>query len=308
MKYCSLALLAVGLYAQQSSTTTYTYDVNGRAHNAVSLTQGAAPGAAEKRQTTQNVNGRQVPIDDIEEKVISDDGKVRVVERLFKQYDANGRPGPPEKSRIETRKNSDGSTSVATLTYKADINGRLNVAERSVAQITKTADATTTSTMVERPDLNGGLALYEKREELRRDGNNGAYSESTTTLRPDGNGRLSEIAKTSVEKKVEGGAMVENAARYELGALVKQTSARTVKTGAGEQTVLDVFVAEEAGKVRSARETAPKLRERQIIDKSVTGSGSTETVSVQLPSPNDPGRLSNPKVVEQIVCTGKCTQ
>ena len=41
-----------------------------------------APGAGQKAVTTRNVNGRNVPIESVEEHVVSNSGGTRVIERI----------------------------------------------------------------------------------------------------------------------------------------------------------------------------------------------------------------------------------
>ena len=63
----------------------------------------------QRSQITRDINGRTVPVESTEERVLSDSGSSRVIERIIKRYDANGNPGPPERVRIEETKEPDGS-------------------------------------------------------------------------------------------------------------------------------------------------------------------------------------------------------
>ncbi|HYZ83975.1 MAG TPA: hypothetical protein VE621_06215, partial [Bryobacteraceae bacterium] len=144
--------------------TSYTYDVNGRPVPGATRSIDASPAETKRAETVRNLNGRDVPIQTVDQKVISDNGTVRVTERIVRRYDANGRPGPAEKTLIEERKNPDGSLNTSTTTMREDINGQMSVAERSITEARKSGDTTTTNTVVERPTLSGGLEVVEKRE------------------------------------------------------------------------------------------------------------------------------------------------
>jgi hypothetical protein len=313
--YCSIvfvSLLASRLPGQQQSAT-YNYDVNGHPVETVGGVQMKSASGSEKRDTVRTVNGRTVPVQSVDEKVISNSGGVRVLERIVKKYDANGIPGPPEKVQIEERKNPDGSGSVATTVLRGDINGNYQVTERSKAEIRKSGDTTTTNTIIERPTVNGALEQVEKTELTKRESNGGANAtENSTVYRRDANGRFFEAARASIEQTAHNGSSEENAAVYEAGPggqmqLVRQTVSRTVKTGNnGEQKEINVFEPALAGRVNEAGSSKPVLREQRVIAKSATANGAVEAVSVRRTSPSDPGRLGPAQKVEETVCTGKC--
>ena len=61
------------------------------------------------------------------------------------------------------------------------------------------------------------------------------------------------------------------------------------------------------GRVNGA-DSSPKLTERQIVTQSKAGDKVVETLAVQRPTVSDPGRLSEPKVIQEKVCTGACKQ
>ena len=100
--------------AQQTATSSGTFDINGRRVEGASSLVNQSPGSADRIETVRSVNGRSVPVESVEDKIVSESGGVKIIERVVKRYDANGWPGPPEKVHIEERKNSDGSVNMAT--------------------------------------------------------------------------------------------------------------------------------------------------------------------------------------------------
>lgn len=291
--------------AQQSQTSNLTFDVNGHPVEGATSMVSRSPGSADRIETVRSINGRNVPVESVEDKVISDSGGVKVVERLVKRYDAGGRSGAPEKVRIEERKNPDGSVNTSTSVLRADINGTYAVAERSVTESRKSGDTTVSSTVIERPTLNGSMQAVERKEDTRRESADGSVSENSTILRRDTNGRFAETARQVVEKTVSNGKIVENTATYEATSgqmeLVQQTVSKEV-TGSNQREV-DVF---EAGLLGRAGDNTPQLREQRLIEKKPTATGAVESISIRRPSPSDPGKLGIPQKVGEVVCTGKC--
>lgn len=307
VKYHALLFAASAVLAQQS--TTYNYDVNGRPVAGATRSVQGSGDATSRAQTVRNVNGRDVPIESVEQRVVSDRNGVRVLERIVRRYDANGRPGPAEKVTIEERKNADGSVNTTTTVMREDINGHMALAERSSSESRKSGDTTTTTSLVERPTLNGSLELVEKREATKRESAT-AVSENSTLYRRDANGRFGEAAREVKDVKIEGDRRQENTAIYEASpnggamTLLRQIVANSMKSGNKVDTEMNIYELETAGKAASPSDTKPKLREQRLIESSATGNGTTESVSVRRPSPNDPGRLGPPQKVEETVCTG----
>lgn len=296
MKYYALFATIAGLAAAQQ-TATYNYDLNGHRIESV--------GSHNSTTTIRNADGREVPLQKVEEKVISDDGTTRVVERIVRQYTTDGRPGPPEKTRIEERKSADGSLTTSTTTWKGDISGNLVLSERSVSESHTSADGSVVNTAVERPTINGSMEMVERRERVTRTSPN-SETENTTIYTLNTNGSFAESARSTVERTKQNGTMVENAANYELGKLVKQTVSTTRRQGDTEEVQEDVFLADTPGVVRAQGESRPQLQQRRLIEKTYSSAGSKEIVRMQQPVSGDPSRLGNPRKVEETICTGKC--
>ena len=292
-------------FAQQTVVSSGTFDVNGRRVEGASSLVNQAPGSAERIETVRSVNGRNVPVESVEDKIVSDIGGVKIIERMVKLYDANGRPGPPDKVHIEERKNADGSVNTATSVMRADLNGNYALAERTVTAAKKSGDTTNSNTVVERPTVNGLLEVVERKEVVRRETADGGMSQNSSVSRRDTNGRFGEAAKQVLEKTVSGGQTVENVATYEVRStgiqLIRQTVSKQM-TGSNQKEV-DVFESGQPGRVGDA---TPQLRERQIVEKTPTANGMVERISVRRPLPSDPNRLGSAQKVEEIICTGQC--
>jgi hypothetical protein len=292
----------------QRTNSTATYDVNGNKVEGARFSEVRLPdGGTDRRETVQNINGQRVPIQTVDEKVVSDSGGVRVVERVVKKFDASGSSGAPERVRVEERKNADGSTTTSTSVLRADINGHYAVAERAATVTRKSGNTTSSETTVERPTVNGSLETIEKKEEITRELSPGNTERTAIRSARDTNGRFSEVGKEVVEVKKTGDSTVENAAVYESTngqlELVRQKVSRSTKRGQNEDTVVDVFLANAPGQVGNSK---PQLSQRQVIEKQMTANGAVETISVQRPYGSDPNRLGPAQKVEETVCTGKC--
>ena len=109
---------AVLLSAQQSSVTNTTaVDINGRrVAEGPAVVHSKSDGRSETTELLQSVNGRMVPVQRVQERVLREDSSGRVVERVIRQFDQTGNPTAPAKEIIEEQKRPDGSsTSEATL-------------------------------------------------------------------------------------------------------------------------------------------------------------------------------------------------
>lgn len=269
-------------------------DINGRPMESVSTNQSRSGSYQLKR----NLNGRTVPLESSEEKVISDTGGVKVVERLLKHYDPDGRALPSERVRVEERKQSDGSIQTLTTVSRADVNGNYRVEERSNALTKKSGDRTETSTTTERPTISGTLEMVE-RVETQSQSSGGKTTESTTRYKRDSNGRFGELAKQTKEITTSNGQTTENVADYEntVGNLrmVRQVTTQSSPGGTKE---VSVFTPNNEGKMQ--------VSYQQVIEKKPTTDGAVETTTIRVAEPRDPGKLGPPRKAEEVICTGEC--
>src|SRR5277367_5536317 len=125
---------SLSLTAQQSSvSSTTSVDVNGNVvRDGPSISQTKSSSGSQTTVTTQSINGRSVPMEQVEERVLRDDASGKVTERIIRRFDPQGNPMPPVRQTIEELKRPDGSSSTQSTTYQSDINGNMQIAEKSV--------------------------------------------------------------------------------------------------------------------------------------------------------------------------------
>lgn len=306
MRTILIALLSASLLsAWQAASRTYVYDWEGR------RSPWSGETAGDTRQTTigRDVNGREAKIEQVEEKVIRNEGGVKVVERLFKRFDPTGRPLPPEKQVVETTQRPGGAVSTATTIFRADLNGRLLPAERTVADARTSDGFTKTETRIEKLTINGTFQTVERRLAEQREGAKRSETDETAYL-PDPNGRFVEAYRRRAVQVNENGVVREQVDEYEAAntgklQLSRQTQARVEKDATGaERRVVDVY-----GPAAPGRPVDPKamaLRERQIISVQPTPGGAVQTLHIQRPNLEGRGQLGAPVKVSETVCTGQC--
>jgi hypothetical protein len=307
------ATLCVSCLAAQDSTVRLNApDINGRrVDQGVQVTSSKSPNGSSVTERLQSINGRMVPWERVEERVLRDDASGRVVERWVRHYDQTGNPTPPEKSMIEESKRSDGGSTLRTTTWRGDLNGHLAVAERSVQEIVKRGSSETAETVTERPTLNGSLETVEKTSSEKTRTSNG-FAENTVIYRKGASG-FYEAVRLVKEHTDAPGQSVDNTAEYEVGStgaleLHSQDMRRTVKRADGSEEInIDSFGKAVDGTARSASDRGLVLKEREVIERTpVAGNAVKETYSVQRPVLADPSRLAPAKIIAEAVCKGKC--
>ncbi len=91
-----MAMLACSLWltAQQSnSNSAPRVDINGNVVSAgPSISQTKSANGSQTTVTTQSVNGRTVPLEQVEERVLRDDSSGKVTEKITRTYDPQGNP------------------------------------------------------------------------------------------------------------------------------------------------------------------------------------------------------------------------
>jgi hypothetical protein len=306
MRVLLLVLLtAPVLPAWQSASQTYVFDAEGRR----TAWSGATTGEKQSLTLGRDMNGRQVKVEEVEEKVVRDRDGVRVVERVVRRYDPNGRPLPPEKEVIETTQRPGGGATTAVTQFRADLNGRLQPAERIVSDTHDANGATRTETRVERLTINGAFAPIERRVAVETVRGDDAEREESSYL-PDANGRFQQATRRVARTIRENGATREQTDEYEAATtgqlqLSRQTVARVERDAQGaERRVVDVYGPAATGRPVTPGELA--LRERQVIEVRPTPSGAVETYSIQRPAPDGRGQLGPLVKIAETVCTGKC--
>ena len=300
------------LCAQQSSVTSSTaVDINGhRIADGPEVIRTKSDGRTETTEVLQSVNGRSVPIERVDERVVRDDPSGRVLERLIRRYDPNGNATTPVKEVIQEQKRPDGSLTKQVSTYRGDINGGMQLIEKSTTEVQSSGSTENAETVVERPTVNGSLETVEKQSRVTVKQPSG-YTEDTTTYRRDGNGGFRATVRETTEHSEQGQQSTDSAAEYELGAngQLQLHSQKVTKTVAGadgsKDEVVDIFGQNVPGTVDPGR---LKLQEQQLIQRKPGQNEVTETLSVRRPTVSDPNTLGPARQISQTVCRGKCDQ
>jgi len=283
----TLLIAAVGFGQDAKQTSTYMYDVNGHRVRV------------------------SAPLQSVDEKILSSDANGRIVERLVKLYDANGKQTGTEKTRIEERNLGQGRSTASTSVYVQDINGSFALRERAVTESIKSGEVERSETRLERPSLSGGMDLAELRITVATGSDKERHTDVTTLLR-DVNNAFKETQREIAQTKVQDNQTTVTTSTYNAAAagkmaLIGQTVARTTKRAdGGESQVVDVFHTVQQGRVGAFDKAELKLREQHVIDK-VPGSNRSlvETFSVRR-ADLDSGRLGPAVKVSETVCSGAC--
>jgi len=260
----------------------------------------------------QSINGREVPLSQTEEKVLSKSGNTTVTERIVRHYGANGQVVQTDRIVTEQTTTGDGESTVHATTYRSDISGNMAEAERRTVETHKMGAGTVTDTAIEKKDLSGSFSVAEKRT-LTTEPTSDGKRESETVMLRDANGTLSEAQRSSIVETKSGNQVVTNTAVYEPGvngnlALTRQSVVKSTNNpdGSSSQEV-EIYGRASDGRARSAGEP-PALTEKRIIERQKVGGAVVETQSVQLPSISDPGRLDPARKVAETICRGECKQ
>lgn len=303
---------SVCLTAQQSDVRqTTTVDVNGNiVADGPTISQTKSGNGTQTTVTTQSINGRTVPMEQVEVRVLRNDASGKVTERIVRKYDPQGNPLPPVRQTIEEQKRPDGGSVIQSTTYTTDFNGNTQVTEKSVTDTQKNASGQTSETVVQRPTVNG-LETVERQSTVVSNKPNG-YQSDSTTYRRDGNGGFYAAVRQATEHTVQGSDVSDNSAEYERGAdgelqLHGQTVTKTVTRPDGlKDSVVEVYSRNVPGVV-SGNDSGMKLQEEQTLESAAGPGGSVvQTLSVRRPTVSDPATLGPARQLSQTVCKGDC--
>ncbi len=309
-----LGLAAVlGLCAQQQRQyEAYTYDGSGNRYGGRVYGETRRPGELSRTERVVSVNGRAVPLEQVEEKVILDTPGHKVVERVIHRYSQDGRPAGMEKVRIEERRDATGKRTTTATIYEGDVNGRFRLRERQVTEAVTKGKTLETLTRVERPSVNGSLKVVERRRMRQVERDNG-LSREVTIYRP-ADGRFAPAAKEVTEVVREGNRETAVTTQYNTTATADGRmgfAGKTVKEivrrpDGSERQVVSVYGASAPGRPISegGRE---QLREQILVEKQVQADGSVvERTGVRRVSLSDPNRLEAYQPVSEVICRGNC--
>ncbi len=309
----SVFVSAVALCAQGTSvSSTTSVDINGnRVQNGPQQVTTKSPTGTLSTETMQSINGRMVPLERVEQRVLRDDASGRVVERIVRRYDSQGNPAPPTRETVEETKRSDGTSTTTATSYRTDFNGNTQVAQKAVTETRKSGAEERSETVVQRPTINGSLDTVEKQDQVKVTQADG-YRDETTTYRPSGAGGFYAAVRTVTDHTEKNGQSSDNTVEYEAnpGSTLQvhsQTVAKTVTAADGSKdTVVNIYATNVPGTVGEPG-SALKLQEQQLVDSQKGPGGAvTQTLSVRRPTVSDPNTLGPARQLSQTVCKGDC--
>jgi hypothetical protein len=309
VKFCLLALAAACAFAQ-STTTSYTPDLlNG---GVIPLTTFDSSDHAQT-QITQSINGRAVPLEKHEERILSRaaDGTL-TTESIVRKYDPTGQLASTERTVTEQRSTTGGGSIVNSTKYRTNVNGDEQPVERRSVDTRIAGSTTAINTVVERPGLEGSFQTTEKSNEVS-EGTDAKKTITASVYRADTNDGFTEAERKVITQTHSGDRTVVTTTLYqpggEVGALQFQeqrVATTTVKPDGSQTSVVDVYAPAADGHVQDAN-SPPQLKQEQIITHEKGPDGSVkETFSVREPSVSDATHLGPPRIITETVCIGKC--
>jgi len=308
VKPCFFLVFTAGLAVAQSTSTTFTKDLNGNRADDRSVSTSAK---GDRTERYQSINGRQIPVEQVTERVVSQDANGKVTERIVQRFDATGRPASTERVMVQESKLPDGGSTVRETTYRSDVNGSLREAERKSTETRVSGSTTTASTVIDRPGIGGTFETIEKRSAVT-DGPPDNQRTTESVYKPGVSGGFQEALRVVKTASKTNDTSKETTASYEPGMngqlqLSSQSNSTTTKLPDGGQTTqTDVYSLNVAGDSQESS-AAMRVREQQIVQRRANPDGSVvETLSVRRPTPADPNRLGALQKVSETLCTGKC--
>lgn len=257
------------------------------------------------------MNGRQVPLEQVMDRVIRDDANGKVTERTVRKFSPDGQPGYAERVLIEESKLPGGGSTIRETTYRGDVNGNMREAERRTIETRVQGSTTTASTVIDRPSVNGSFETVEKRSAVTE----GPESNQRTTesvYRRGISGGFQETLRYVKTASKENDTTKQTTADYEPGMngqlqLTSQSESTFSKQPDGtEVTQTNLYSQTVAGKLQEGN-AQMRVKEQQVIERRVSPDGSVvETLSVRRPSVSDPNRLGGLQKLSETVCKGKC--
>src|SRR5947209_1887493 len=202
MRYYVLAIAASAALAQ-SVSNTYMTDLNGRRVETDKVV------TTDHQQTSviQSINGRLVPMQQTEERVLRESGGTKVTEKIIRNYDRDGRLASTDRELIEESARPSGSTTHITR-YQTDVNDRTKETERRTIDTEKQGSVVRTESKVERPTLNGSFQTVEKSSIVTQNSATGSQSDQTT-YQLSSNGGYVVSARLITEKSKNGNRTTE---------------------------------------------------------------------------------------------------
>jgi len=301
-------VFAAAAASAQSSSATYTKDLNG---NRVEGKQLSTSANGDRTERFQSINGRQVPVEQVTERVISENASGKVTERIVQKFDPTGRPALTERVVIEENKLPGGGSTVRETTYRNDTNGGLRVTERKTTDTRVSGSATTSSTVIDRPGIGGSFETVEKHSTVTEGPADNQHTTESVYSRGVSGGFQETVRTVKTTSKVND-TTKESTATYEPGLngqlqLDSQSESTSSKQPDGTEVVqTNLFMKTVAGNVQDSS-GAMRVKEQQVLQRRANPDGSVvETLSVRRPGVSDPNRLGDLQKVSETLCKGKC--
>lgn len=307
----SCLITACGALAwPQSERALYTTDINGnRVEASVNDSTPLGDGNA-KRELSQSINGRTVPLESTEQHVTKS-GNHTTIETITKRFDPTASTFFTERVVTERETQPDGSSTESSRTFRTDVSGNMKEMERRSVNTKVQGSTTTRETTIDRPSLDGSFQVAERRSsESQKSGDRTDTNE--TVYRRSQNGELYPALREVKTETKSGQTTTEQIADYEPSVtgnlqLARQTVATTTTDKSGNQTSeVNLYSAAADGRVQE--QGAPQqIKEQQLITRRVGSDGTvTETLSVRRPTISDPTKLGGVQQISETVCKGKC--
>ncbi len=297
--------------AQSSTSTTYTKDLNGNRADGQSFTTTGTAANGDRTELFQSINGRQVPLEQTVDRVVSQDANGKVTERLVKKFNRDGQVTSTERVMIEENKLPGGGSTVRETTYQSDVNGASREAERKTVETRVDGSTTTANTVIDRPSMNGSLEPVEKRSAVTQGPADNQHTTESVYRRGVSGGFQEALRYVTSSSKADD-TTKKTVANYEPGIdgqlqLASQSDSTTTKQPDGtDVTQTNLFAKTVAGNVQDSS-GAMRVKEQQVVQRRMNPDGSVvETLSVRRPSVSDPNRLGDAQKLSETVCKGKC--
>ncbi len=297
--------------AQETSgqSSAWTTDVNGNRVYGPGFSYTETPKSSQRMETARSLNGRSVPIQTTEDKVLQDNSQGKVVERVIRKYDGSGNPGSAIIVHIEEKKNPDGTSTLQSNSYETDINGNKQLFERATTQVRKSGSMKESSTTIERATINGALQTVERDASTERKVGDLTNVESTT-YRRDVSGNFTPYSQQVKQVAKTGGVETADTSHYELGpdgklGLATRTIEHVSKGANGVEVVdTDVYSRFNAGHAGDVNTSAPRLQEQVRTERAPgPGGAMVETTSVRARLASDPSQFGKYQKVSQTTYT-----
>ena len=304
-------LLPAALTPQKVATTS-NVDFNGNRVVDYSVATEKNGKATEKTELSESINGRLVPKEQSEKRVLSESATEKVTESFDRKFDPNGRLISTERVLTTETKMPGGATSASATVYRSDVNGSMQEAERRLTETHPTGPGSTASDVtIARPTANGSFEKVEEHKILKSVDPNHTHEDETVYLKSN-NGDLVAARRNLTDSEKSGDTTKTTVANYEADyagrmALMKSENSTAVVAKDGKEVVeKNIYGANALGTARTDQ-NGQKIAEQDIVVRTPGPDGSvTETVSVRRPTLSDKDRLGAPTQISETVCTGKC--